>query len=459
MTKNPLLRVEGTKIVDGDGNNVILRGVALGGWMNMENFISGYSANETFMKTLVLKAIGQEKFDLFFEAFLNAFFDDADAQYLASIGMNCVRIPVNYRHFEDDAKPFIFKEEGFRHLDRVIDLLAKHGIYSVIDLHSLPGSQNHHWHSDNRTNVAAFWDHPHFQDRVVEIWKKFAAHYKGNPWVGGYNPMNEPADESRKVVGPLYSRLVHEIRAIDPDHILFLDGNTYSTEMDIFDEVFENTVYAAHDYAAPGLGGGGDYPGFTGDKYFDKNTIREQYLKRTEYCRKTNTPRWVGEFGPIYSGNEQKDVMLRQLLEDQMDIFREDGAGWTIWMYKDIGRQGVVSVKKDTPYRKKFDAFVAKKFRLGADHWGSDGYGIKEVTEPFYKMMENEFPAYTPYPWGQFDWIRTLILNLTVGQPMAFEYAEMLVGLTNEELVDLANSFKFENCEIRTSLVEQMQRG
>ena len=27
------LRVEGTKLVDGDGNEVILRGAGLGGWM------------------------------------------------------------------------------------------------------------------------------------------------------------------------------------------------------------------------------------------------------------------------------------------------------------------------------------------------------------------------------------------------------------------------------------------
>ena len=34
--------------------------------------------------------------------------------------------------------------------------------------------------------------------------------------------------------------------------MLFLDGNTYSTEFDIFDGTLENTVYACHDYAAAG---------------------------------------------------------------------------------------------------------------------------------------------------------------------------------------------------------------
>ena len=51
------------------------------------------------------------------------------------------------------------KPDGFRHLDRVIDLCARHGIYTVIDLHAAPGGQNHHWHCDNPTHVPLLWVH------------------------------------------------------------------------------------------------------------------------------------------------------------------------------------------------------------------------------------------------------------------------------------------------------------
>jgi hypothetical protein len=37
-----ILRIQGDKVVDENGAGVILRGAALGGWMNMENFITGY---------------------------------------------------------------------------------------------------------------------------------------------------------------------------------------------------------------------------------------------------------------------------------------------------------------------------------------------------------------------------------------------------------------------------------
>ncbi|MGH8868329.1 MAG: glycoside hydrolase family 5 protein [Actinomycetes bacterium] len=92
-------------------------------------------------------------------------FTDEDAAFLASLGLNCVRVPMNYRHFEDDMAPFVLKEEGFARLDRVVDTCARHGLYTILDLHALPGFQNQHWHSDNPTHWAFFWTHRHFQDR------------------------------------------------------------------------------------------------------------------------------------------------------------------------------------------------------------------------------------------------------------------------------------------------------
>ncbi|MFI6630694.1 glycoside hydrolase family 5 protein [Nonomuraea fuscirosea] len=453
------LRTEGRRFVDESGATVRLRGVAVGGWLNMENFITGYSGNESLMRATVRAVLGEERYELFFDRLLSAFFADADAELLAGAGLNCVRIPVNYHHFEDDRAPFVFKEDGFRHLDRAVEACARHGVYSVIDLHALPGGQNHHWHSDNPTHRAAFWEHPHFQDRVVAMWEHIADHYKDNPWVAGYNPINEPADESREVVGPFYRRLVEAIRKIDDRHILFLDGNTYSTEFDVFAEPWENTVYVCHDYAAPGLGRGGDYPGVTDGRHYDTAALEAKYADRTAYCRRTGTPVWVGEFGPIYTGDERVDAMRRRLLDDQLDIYRRDGAGWSIWMYKDLGRQGLVMVRPDSAYLTRFGDFVAKKNRLGADQWGSDGRGVAEVTEPFQELIAREVPGFDPYPWGRFDWVRTLILNIAVAQPLAYEYAELFRGLGDDDLIALADSFALANCDVRTPLLDQLRTG
>ena len=455
-TRNGFLRTEGNRFVDGDGVTVRLRGVGLGGWMNMENFITGYAANESLMRSAVRDVLGNDRYELFFDRLLTAFFGDGDAELLAGLGMNCVRIPVNYRHFERDSRPFEFLHEGFRHLDRVIDACARHGLRVIIDLHALPGAQNHHWHSDNFTHRAMFWEHPHFQDRAVAIWEVIADHYKDDPRVAGYNPINEPADESRAAVRAVYQRLVDTIRAVDPGHILFLDGNTYSTEFDVFDGPLDNVVYACHDYAAPGFVLGGDYPGVTNGAYVDKTALAAKYRQRTEYSRKTGSPVWVGEFGPVYTGDERRDAMRYQILVDQLDIYREDQASWSIWTYKDIGCQGIAVVKPDSAYRSRFDGFVAKKNRLGADQWGSDGSDITPVSEQFQAKLAREFPDFAPYPWGRRDWAGTLLLNITVAQPLAYEYAGLFRGLDDDDVLALADSFSLANCHVRAPLAERL---
>ena len=132
--------------------------------------------------------------------------------------------------------------------------------------------------------------------------------------------------------------------------------------------------------------------------------------------------------------------MRRQILNDQLDIYRRDDAGWPIWMYKDLGRQGLVTVRPESPYRHRFDDFVAKKNHLGADQWGSDGLGVRGVTLPFYELMDREFPSFNPHPWGRFDCARTLLLNITLAQPLAYEYAERFRGLDDDEPIALADS-------------------
>ncbi len=446
------LTTRGAAFVDGFDVERRLRGVCIGGWLNMENFITGYSGNESLMRTTVRAVLGDARYERFFERLLTVFYADADAKFLADNGFDLVRIPVNYHHLESDDRPFEIIEDGFRHLDRAIEIGGRHGIYSIIDLHALPGSQNQHWHSDNPTHIAAFWQHRHFQERVLGIWRAIAERYKGNPWVAGYNLMNEPADETGAKVGPVYRELFETVRAIDPDHIVYLDGNTYSTDFSMFDdEPWPNVVYSLHDYIAASLGRGGPYAG--------RQAALDKFLERSEYARRTGTPILVGEFAPVYANDEAVDVERRRMLADQLDIYREHGASWTSWVYKDLGRQGLVSVRPDSPYRRRFGSFVAAKERLGVYQWGSDGRGVREVADPVQQLVEQEAPHFDPYPWGRFDWVRTLLLNLTFAQPLADEYAELFRGLSDEELDALADSFAFENCTVRESLRAQLAEG
>lgn len=447
-----MLHVSGDRLTAGDDQPVRLRGVGLGGWLNMENFITGYPANESAMREAVQEVMGEDRAELFFERLLSSFFTEEDAALLAGLGMNCVRIPVSYRHFESDHRPFEIIESGFRHLDRVVDLLGRHGIYSVIDLHALPGSQNQHWHSDNPTHVAGFWRHRHFQDRAINLWEALADHYRDHPWVAGYNPANEPGDPSGKVIGPFYDRLVKAVRAADPHHILFLDGNTYSTDFSIFREVYGNTVFVCHDYAAAGFAHGGPYPGYTRGEWCDRAELERTFEKRSRFQRETGTPLWVGEFGPVYTGDPETDEQRYRILSDQLEIFDAHGAGWSLWTYKDVGLQGLVYARG--AYMDRFGGFVDKKRRLGADRWGSTMEESADVLAPLHELLETEFPGWDPYPWGARYQTDDLIRHILIAQAMLPEYAELFRGLGDDEVIALADSFALSRCERRQPLLD-----
>ncbi|MEV5896611.1 glycoside hydrolase family 5 protein [Nonomuraea fuscirosea] len=447
-----MLHVSGTHLVRDDDTPVRLRGVGLGGWMNMENFITGYPANETSMRHAVRSVLGDDRAELFFDRLLTSFFTERDAALLAGLGVNCVRIPVNYRHWESDDRPMEIDGRGFRHLDRVIGLLGEHGVYSVIDLHALPGSQNQHWHSDNPTHVAAFWQHRHFQDRAVHLWEVIADHYRDHPWVAGYNPVNEPGDLTGKVIGPFYDRLVKAIRAADPGHVLFLDGNTYSTDFSIFREVYENTVFVLHDYALAGFAHGGPYPGYTRGEWCDKNELERTFARRSRFQRETGTPLWVGEFGPVYTGDPAVDAQRYQILRDQLDIYDEHGAGWSLWTYKDVGLQGLVHAAG--PYLDRFGPFIAKKRRLGVDRWGSTMEESADELAPLHTLIDTEFPHWEPYPWGARYQADDLIRHILLAQALLPEYAELFRDLGDDDLLALADSFLLERCVRREPLLD-----
>ena len=451
------LQTRATEFVDASGRAVRLRGVCIGGWLNMENFITGFSASESLMRSTVIAAIGRDRATAFFDRLLDSFFGEADARWLGEAGFNVVRIPVNYHHLESDDRPMEIIESGLDRLDRAIAELAGHGIYSIIDLHAVPGAQNQHWHSDNATHVAMFWQQRQFQDRAINLWQAIATRYRDEPAVAGYNLLNEPADESGAVVGPFYRRLTAAIREIDPTHIHFLDGNTYSTEFGFFGEPEPGTVYTLHDYVPAGLGRGRGYPGSVDGVFYDRDVVLRKFLERSEFARSTGTPLMVGEFGPIYTGRAHQDVQRLRLLVDQLAIYDEYQSGWTLWTYKDVGKQGLVTVLPNSPYLNRFGDFIAKKDRLGADKWGGDGEGVAAVTGPVQDLIATEFPAFAPYPWGRSDWVRTLLLNILFAQPLAYEYADLMRGLDDSELAALADSFAFANCVVREELLARLQ--
>jgi len=452
VTNENWLKVSGDQIVNPKGEPVYLRGFGLGGMLHMENFIDGYPSNEETMREGLQKVLGEKKYTLFFDTFLKSYFTEPDAAYIHSLGLNLVRIPINYHLFEDDMNPGVIKEGAFEHLDRVIELCAKHQIYTIIDLHALPGCQNQHWHSDNPTHKALFWKHKDFQDRALHLWEVIAGRYKDQPWVAGYDLINEPAEPTGEKLFPYYKRLRDAIVKIDPNHILFLEGDKYAADFRKFTEVWDNVVYSNHDYASPGFNSSGDYPGITGKRYFDKDTLEHDFLKKSEFMMSHHVPIWVGEFGPIYSGIPEKDEMHYQVLKDQLAYYSKHKVSWCIWLYKDMGLQAIMHQNANTPYMKLVSKFLSRKDSLGSDAWGSTDKNIRQAIQPLEELFKKEFSGYDPYPNGQQRQISLMVRHILIAEALVPEYCNLFRNLSEEQVVALAQSFRFENYEKRTRL-------
>ncbi|KAJ9150391.1 Glucan 1,3-beta-glucosidase [Pleurostoma richardsiae] len=432
----------------------------------MENFITGYPGHEHEHRAALAAVLGKEKAEFFFSRLIHHFFTEADAAFFASVGFNCLRVPFNYRHFMDDANPDVIKKSGFELLDRIVSLCAQHNIYVVLDLHAVPGGQNQDWHSDSGLNRALFWEFRDFQDRAVQLWTAIAKHYAGNPVIAGYNPLNEPADPEHTRLIAWYERAEKAIRAVDPDHMLFVDGNTYAMDFTHFPvkSPLPNTVYACHDYSMMGFPGMEQYAGTEQQKA----KLRHNFERKVEYMRAAGVPIWNGEFGPVYADADADPEAAATnanrfaLLREQLRVYRDmGGVSWSIWTYKDIGYQGMVHVRKDSPYLRLIRPFLEKKQRLGLDFWGAvDRTAVEnDVYSPFINKLKEMVPEHLQtrkYPpvWTFQRQVERAVRECLLSEYLGWEMAELFKDKTEDELEELAASFNLENCVERSKLNE-----
>ena len=332
-------------------------------------------------------------------------------------------------------------------------------------MHAVPGGQNPDWHADNPTNLAAFWDHKDFQDRTIWLWKEIASHYRGQPWIAGYNPLNEPADPEHTRVSAFYDRVEVSIREVDPDHILWFDGNTFAMDWRGFTRVLPNSVYSLHDYSSMG------FP--TGDRF--KGTpqqlgqLEKQLRRKSEFMLTHKCPIWNGEFGPIYedegheasstAGNDSAKVINDEriaLLGAQLRLYKSQQISWSIWLYKDIGLQGMVYTSPTSPWNRLVAPFLEKKKQTEADAWGrAPSNEVDDVMKPLVDWINKHAPGVgTLYPpvWDTKRHLSRVINEGLLSRVLTDEFAALFEGKSLAELTELAESFSFKACVQRETL-------
>jgi endoglucanase len=472
-----MLRVDGSKIRDTDGKSISLRGPSLGGWMNLENFINGYPGHESGIRHAFTEELGKAKSDFFFERMAYYFLSAKDIRFIRDCGATVVRLPFNYRLFENDDQPFRYKEEGFRMLESAVSWCEVNGLYIILDLHATPGWQNSDWPSDNASRHSLLWSHIHFQDRVVELWKEIAKRYVSRATVAGYDIINEPLSgepfgrftpDSRvrsnwQILNRLYHRSVEAIREIDPDHIIFLEGDNFSKHFSGLEPPFaENVVYSSHHYIKAGLGPG-RYPGRIDGEPWDRKKQEAVFLEHegTQYANRYGVPHWIGEFGAVYCGPRSEVPARLRALDDQIEIFNNYERHWTIWTYKDMGVMGWVTVDPESEYAGHIADILKKKKELRTDHWLSL-FMPATKTERHMRTLANHIRDVLGDPDidanSNIKYLRQSALCDYVGCLMQPMMAKLFRTMSEKRMDDMLKSFSLERCRKNEGLLAILQR-
>lgn len=281
VTELSLLRAEpdpmaGGRIVDAAGREVLLRGV------NVNAFAEYWSGND-FPTTFP--------------------FVESDAERMSEIGWNTVRLLLSWSRVEP--QPGVYDESYLQEIDDAVAVLAKHGLYSVLDLHQdawsatlaarpdevcdAPAEPALGWDGapawatfdqgrprcvlgsrETSPAVVAAWDAffaneigpggVGLRTRYANMLGLLAERYANDPAVAGYDIINEPAAFTplqQEGLAALYSEALSAIRAGEqrsggPSHIVFFEPSSLwsaigrGPPMDF--ERDSNVAYAPHIY-------------------------------------------------------------------------------------------------------------------------------------------------------------------------------------------------------------------
>lgn len=365
------LHADGQNIVDGNGENVILRGMGLGGWMLQEGYmmLSADVANtQHTYKEKMVDLIGQDGMEAFYDAWLANHCTKADIDLLKAAGFNSVRLPMHYNLYtlpiEDEPVPGqqTWLTKGFEMTDSLLAWCEANEMYLILDLHAAPGGQGYDEAiSDYDPDKPSLWESPANRAKTVALWGRLAERYADEEWIGGYDLLNEVNWDlpGGSLLKSLYVNITNEIRAVDNNHIIYIEGNWFANDFTGLTPPWDdNLVYSFHKYWSIN----------------DDASIQWVLDMRNQH----NVPLWLGESG------ENSNTWFR----DAIALCESHNIGWAWWPMKKLESiSGTYAI--EAPYG----------YQDILDYWGGTGTAPTEAvaTATFMQLAENAKSANCTY--------------------------------------------------------------
>lgn len=402
------LRVDGKRIVDEKGNNVLLRGMGLGGWMLQEGYmlqVQKIGQQQHVIKKNIADLIGTQKTEEFYDRWLANHTRKIDVDSMASWGFNSIRLAMHYKLYtlpaeqEPVAGRDTWLERGFAMTDSLLAWCKANKLYLILDLHGAPGGQGNDLNiADRDPSLPSLWQSEENKRKMIALWTKLAARYKEEPWIAAYDIINEPnwgfeREEDKNGCGetknePLRKLMVDitkAIRAIDSKHIIIIEGNCWGNNYNGIFPLWDNNIVASF------------------HKYWSFNTeavIQDILHIRDQY----NVPIWLGESG------ENSNLWFR----DAIQLCERNNIGWAWWPLKKLGYNNPLQVKLPPDYQKVLDYWAGKGPRPTpadaerglmqfADNLKLENciYHPDVIDAMFRQVRTDETKAFTPHTVGK----------------------------------------------------------
>lgn len=311
-----------------------LKGVNLGGWLLMEGYIlHGRNIPESGFKAAFMKVNGTRALAEFESLYRANFVREIDFKNIRAMGASLIRVPFNHKLVENNGG------KGLTHLDDVMRWAGKYGLKVILDLHAAPGAQNHDWHGDS-DGRALLWEKASFRGRTYAIWEKVADRYRDHPALYGYDVLNEPVLDEKRVplLKDLYRNLIRRIKAVDKKHLIFLEGNTWAQQVDSLADLLEDNVTVSIHYYTPlaftfNFRPFYVFPGKVEGEKWDGGTIRRSLERYRRFADKNGVRIFAGEFGVNWRGGFFGET---RWLESLLSAFDDLDFDYTYWTYKAV---------------------------------------------------------------------------------------------------------------------------
>ncbi|KJA20294.1 glycoside hydrolase family 5 protein [Hypholoma sublateritium FD-334 SS-4] len=272
----------------------------------------------------------------------DTFITESDFNYLASIGINTVRLPIGYwtlgpnftagTAFEDVGQAYA---NSWPRVLRAINQAAHANIGVLLDLHGAVGSQNGQPHSgisDGQTQLFAI---PENMDKTIAALEYVAGQLQSVNNVVGIQILNEPTYGTG--LEDFYTRTIEALRATGPnaeDMPLYMHDGFQSDKFSPF--IANRTDFVVQDHHSYFVFTPADQAESATQHTNDvNNTISPALLNTSKQDRRNLiVGEWSCALSPQSVESDGDATQVRkQFCTKQMQAYEADAAGWSFWSY------------------------------------------------------------------------------------------------------------------------------